>query len=147
MWEGIQKAERPILLVENNQDDALLVLRAFQRAGVSRPIQIVTSGMDALAYLQGAHPYDDREKYPLPALVLLDIRMPGMDGFEVLRWIRGRFEFAQLCVVMLTNSDHISDANQAYRLGADSFLVKPLDFQNAAELVRSLDVLLAKEQH
>lgn len=144
---GLENIEQPILLVENNQDDILLILRAFQRAGVNRRIQAVTSGMDAVAYLQGTHPYDDREKYPLPALVLLDIKMPGMDGFEVLQWIRRQGQFFELCVVMLTNSDHISDANQAYHLGANSFLVKPLDFQNAAELARSLDTVLAKVQH
>ncbi len=145
MAAGLETIEQPILLVENNQDDPLLILRAFQRAGVSRPIQTVTNGMDAIAYLQGTHPYGDREEYPLPALVLLDIKMPGMDGFEVLRWIRGQGEFFELCVVMLTNSDHIRDANQAYHLGANSFLVKPLDFQNAAELARSLGTILAKE--
>jgi CheY-like chemotaxis protein len=145
--ERLETIEQPILLVENNQDDILLILRAFQRAGINRRIQAVTSGMDAVAYLQGTPPYDGREKYPLPALVMLDIKMPGMDGFEVLRWIRRQWEFFQLCVVMLTSSDHISDANQAYHLGANSFLVKPLDFQNAAELARSLDTLLAREQH
>ena len=136
--------EQPILLVENNQDDILLILRAFQRAGVNRRIQAVTSGMDALSYLLGTAPYFDREKYPLPAMVLLDIKMPGMDGFEVLRWIRQQWEFFDLCVVMLTSSDHIRDANEAYHLGANSFLVKPLDFQNAAELARSLDTVLAE---
>ena len=136
--------EQPILLVENNQDDILLIFRAFQRAGVSRRIQAVTTGMDGIAYLQGTHPYDDREKYPLPVLVLLDIKMPGMDGFEVLRWIRRQWEFFELCVVMLTSSDHIRDANEAYHLGANSFLVKPLDFHNAAELARSLERLLTK---
>ena len=103
--------------------------------------------MGAVEYFQGKPPYDDRTKYPLPAMVLLDIKMPGMDGFEVLAWIRRQWEFFQLCVVMLTNSDHIRDVNEAYHLGANSFLVKPLDFANAAELARSLDVLLAKEQH
>lgn len=66
--------ETPILLVENNQDDILLILRAFQRAGITRRIQPVTSGMDAVDYLQGKPPYDDRKKYPLPAMVLLDIQ-------------------------------------------------------------------------
>ena len=136
--------ERPILLVENNQDDILLILRAFQRAGLNRRIQAVTSGMDALAYLRGAPPYGDRPENPLPALVLLDMKMPAMDGFEVLKWIRQQWEFFDLCVVMLTNSDHISDANQAYHLGANSFLVKPLDFENTRELARSLNTLLSK---
>ena len=136
--------EQPILLVENNPDDILLILRAFQRAGVSRRIQPVTSGMDGVAYLKGDAPYGDREKYPLPAMVLLDIKMPGMDGFEVLHWIRQQWEFFQLCVVMLTNSDHIRDVNEAYRLGANSFLVKPLDFENAGELARSIDTVLGE---
>ena len=141
-----QNIEHPILLVENNQDDILLILRAFQRAGVTRRIQPVTSGIDAVDYLQGKPPYGDREKYPLPAMVLLDIKMPGMDGFEVLAWIRQQWEFFELCVVMLTSSDHIRDVNEAYHLGANSFLVKPLDFENAGELARSLDVVLAKEK-
>ena len=82
-----------------------------------------------------------------PDLVLSDIKMPGMEGFEVLAWIRQQWEFFQLCVVMLTSSDHIRDVNEAYHLGANSFLVKPLDFENAGELVGSLDVLLAKVKH
>jgi CheY-like chemotaxis protein len=143
--EGVDNAECPILLVEDNQDDILLILRAFRRARVDRRIQVVTSGTAALSYLKGAPPYDDREKYSLPVLVLLDIKMPGMDGFEVLKWIRGQWDFFQLCVVMLTSSDLIRDVNQAYQLGANSFLVKPLDFENAAELARSLDMLIAKE--
>lgn len=138
--------EQPILLVENNQDDILLILRAFKRAGVTRPIQSVTSGMDAVTYLRGDVPYSNRKNNPLPVVVLLDIKMPGMDGFEVLSWIRRQWAFLQLPVVMLTNSDHIRDVNEAYHRGANSFLVKPLDFENAAELLKSLDVLLAKEQ-
>jgi CheY-like chemotaxis protein len=139
---GLETIEQPILLVENNQDDILLILRAFQRGGVTRRIQAVTSGMDAVAYLQGTRPFDDRERYPLPVLVLLDIKMPGMDGFEVLRWIRRQWEFFDLCVVVLTNSDSIRDANEAYHFGANSFLVKPLDFENAAELARSVERVL-----
>ncbi len=76
--------------------------------------------------------------------MLLDIKMPGMDGFEVLRWVRHRSEFSRLCVVMLTSSDEIRDVNRAYQLGASSFLVKPLDFWNAAELSKALDLLLFK---
>ena len=145
--EHLDTSEQQILLVENNQDDVLLIMRAFLRGGVKHRVQAVTTGMDAIAYFKGDAPFGDRATYPLPSLVLLDIKMAGMDGFEVLQWIRRQWQFFGLCVVMLTNSDHISDANQAYHLGANSFLVKPLDFENAGELARSLDVVLAKEKH
>ena len=133
--------QNPILLVDDNPDDILLVTRAFQRAGVKRPIQTLTSGLDAIAYLKGEPPFADREKHPLPGLILLDIKMPLEDGFEVLRWIRHDEKFSELCVVMLTSSDQIRDVNQAYQLGADSFLVKPLDFENAADLGRFVTTL------
>ena len=138
--------ERPILLVENSQDDIILIRRAFERAGLKHRIQAVTSGLEAMAYLQGEVPYSDRFKYPFPDMVLLDIKMPMTDGFDVLRWIRQQPKFAKLCVVMLTSSDEIRDVNLAYQLGANSFLVKPLDFWNASELCRSLDLLFAKAQ-
>ncbi|HLH52186.1 MAG TPA: response regulator [Verrucomicrobiae bacterium] len=133
-----------VLLVENNENDVLLVRRSFERAGFGHQVQSVGSGQDAIAYLRGNPPYDDRGKFPLPGLLLLDIKMPGMDGFEVLQWIRRQWEFSHLCVAMLTTSDEIRDVNRAYKLGADSFLVKPLDFENAAELFRSLDSVLAR---
>jgi CheY-like chemotaxis protein len=136
--------EHLILLVDDSQDDVVLIRRAFERAGLPHHIQSVLSGIEAIAYLSGDPPYRDRFKYPIPALVLLDIKMPATDGFAVLRWIRQQKQFARLCVVMLTSSDEIRDVNQAYQLGATSFLVKPLDFWNAAELSNSLDKLLAK---
>ena len=140
-----ESGDNAILLVEDNLDDIALITRAFQRAGVRHRVEAVTSGMDAIAYLQGATPYGNREKYPLPALVLLDIRMPGTDGFEVLRWIRHSADFSELCVVMLTSSDLIRDVNQAYNLGANSFLVKPLDFINAGELSRFVEKVLTRD--
>ena len=133
-----------ILLVENNTDDVLLIRRAFEKAELGHQIQTVASGKEAMSYLRGDEPYNDRSRYPIPALVLLDIKMPGMDGFEVLQWIRRQWELAHVCVVMLTSSDEIRDANRAYKLGADSFLVKPLDFENAAELAQSLDKTLGR---
>lgn len=137
-----QKAS--ILLVEDNEDDVLLIRRAFERGLVGNPLESVRGGSEAIAYLNGDSPYWDRVKYPLPSLVLLDIKMPGADGFDVLRWIRRQPQFTRLCVVMLTSSDEIRDVNLAYKLGANSFLVKPLDFWNAAELSRSIHQMLAK---
>jgi len=141
-WSTI---DRWILVVDDNPDDVLLIRRAFERAGLKHPIHSASDGEEGIAYLRADPPYDHRFEYPLPDLVLLDIKMPRTNGFEVLRWIRRQPEFLHLCVVMLTSSDAIRDANQAYQLGADSFLVKPLDFVNAAELSQSLDRLLARE--
>lgn len=138
-------SEKPVfLLVEDVEDDAILIQRAFERAGVKNPIFRVKSGDEAIAYLNGDVPYGDRAIYRLPAMVLLDIKLPMMDGFEVLQWIRQQYQFARLCVVMLTSSDLIRDVNRAYQLGATSFLVKPLDFWNAAELAKAVEHLVAK---
>ena len=133
-----------ILVVDDDQNDLLLAKRTIERAGLKYPLKDLSSGRECLDYLNGKPPYSDRDKYPLPALVLLDIKMPGMDGFDVLRWIRHQPRFAKLCVVTLTGADEIAKANLAYQLGADSFLVKPLDFWNAAELSRSIERLLAR---
>ena len=135
-----------ILIVDDDQNDVLLVKHAFQRAGLRNPIQTVANGLEAKAYLSGEPPYSNRDEYPIPALVLLDIRMPLTDGFEALRWIRQHPRFEHLCVVMLTSVDELRDATRAYQLGANSFLVKPLDFWNAADLLRWVERLLLKCQ-
>src|SRR6266702_4939030 len=123
-----------ILLVEDRQDDAMLMLRSFARAGVNNPIEIVRNGEEALAYLSGSGEYSNREKHPLPRLVLLDLKMPKVDGFEVLQWIRTHPQLSGLPVVVLTSSENVRDVNRAYGLGANSFLVKPMDFNHFVEL-------------
>src|SRR5690242_2639548 len=109
---------RVILLVDDNQDDIMLIQRAFERAGLTHRIIHVSSGGEAIAYLQGEAPYRDRFTCPLPDMMLLDIKMPATDGFDVLRWVRRQPELSRLCVVMLTSSDQIRDVNLAYQLGA-----------------------------
>ena len=136
--------QRSILLVEDQENDIILLKLAFGRAGLSYPIHSVPGGLEAIAYLSGDPPYHDRSRYPLPALVFLDIRMPRVDGFEVLRWIRQRPEFEKLPVVMLTGSNEIRDANTAYQLGATSFMVKSVDFDNTTELARTVGLLIAR---
>ena len=145
-WDLISD-RRLILLIEDNSDDELLVKRTFDRAGGKHRIYTLRTGEDAVAYLNGHGPFEDREQFPMPGLVLLDIKLPGIDGFSVLRSIRQAWAPSRLPVVMLTASDRIQDANQAYQLGANSFLVKPLDFENAQELVRSLDKVLESLHH
>jgi len=125
--------EAVILLVEDRQDDALLLLRSFAKAGIKHPIRVLTDADEALAYLSGSGKYSNRQAHPVPVLVLLDLKMPGTDGFEVLKWIRTHSQLSSLPVVVLTSSDCIRDVNLAYRLGADFFLVKPKDFSGFVE--------------
>jgi CheY-like chemotaxis protein len=127
-----------ILVVEDREDDILLIQKAFDKAGVANPVHFVRSGDEALAYLSGEWKYANRAEYPLPVLVLLDLKLPGMDGFEVLAWIRRQEGLRALPVVVLTSSMALSDVNRAYQLGANSFFVKELEFQNSVELSRLL---------
>jgi len=123
-----------ILLVEDLDDDIELVRRAFAKAAVLNPIHVVRSGEEALKYLSGTGSYANRAEHPLPDLILLDLRMPGMDGFEVLTWIRAQQGIRTIPVVVLTSSDLVWDVNRAYELGASSFLVKPMDFEDYTHL-------------
>ena len=118
-----------ILIVEDREDDILLMQRAFQQAALKNPIQYVRTGEDAIAYLSGEGQFSNRTEFPLPVLILLDLKLPGKDGFDVLSWIRQQDGFRDLPVVVLTSSTQIRDVNRAYRLGANSFFVKDLDFQ------------------
>jgi CheY-like chemotaxis protein len=125
-----------ILLVEDREDDILLVRRAFVRAYLSNPLQVVRDGEEAIDYLSGNGKYASRDEYPLPDLILLDLKMPKLDGFEVLKWIRAQPGIRGIAVVVLTSSDQLRDVNSAYSLGANSFLIKPGDFENSVELAR-----------
>jgi len=126
------------LLVEDSDDDALLIKRAFARANVLNPLHLVRGGAEALEYLGGTSRYANRDEYPLPAIVLLDLKMPGIDGFEVLRWIRLQPGLKALRVVVLSSSDNLRDVTLAYQLGANSFLIKPVDFERFVEISQAI---------
>lgn len=131
-------ADALILLAEDNEDDIILFRRALEKARLLNPLEIVRDGDEAVAYLEGTGRFSDRVKYPLPALILLDLKMPRRDGFEVLSWIRSRPELDALRVVVLTGSRDVYDMTRAYRLGANSFIVKSLDSQTFTQLVESI---------
>jgi CheY-like chemotaxis protein len=134
----------PILVVEDDENDALLIRRTLSSSGIPNPRVFVQSGQEAINYLVGVSPYSNRETFPLPALVLLDLKLPVMDGFEVLKWIRAHPHFKDLRVVVLTGANNIRDVNEAYHLGANSFLVKPLEFENIASLFGTIGAQLWK---
>ncbi len=127
-----------VLLVEDNEDDVALVRRSFSKGNVVNPLQVVRSGEEALEYLVGAGRYCNRLEYPLPELILLDLKLPGIDGFQVLRWIRQQPGLRALRIVVLTSSNQLRDATLAYQSGANSFLVKPLDFDEFVNITNAI---------
>jgi len=127
-----------ILLAEDMDDDVVLIRKAFAKAHINNPLHVVCNGDEAICYLKGDGPYANRAEYPLPDLLLLDLKMPCRDGFEVLTWIRQQPSLSALRVVVLTSSEDIRDVNMAYRLGANSFLVKPMDFHDFVYLGKYL---------
>src|SRR6476619_3845672 len=116
--------ERFILIAEDDANDVLLLERAFEKAGLRHSLRIVRDGEQAIQYFSGQGVYSDRNKFPLPFLLLLDLKMPGTDGFDVLRWARGEPDLKRLLIVVLTSSNLQTDVDRAYELGANSYLVK-----------------------
>src|SRR5438093_12475944 len=131
---------RCILLVEDNPDDVLLLEHAFKKVGWSSALKIVRNGEQAIAYLGGTGVYTDRQEYPFPFLVLLDLRMPGTDGFDVLQWARAQPSLKRLLIVVLTSSNVQADVDRPYELGANSYLVKPVDFEEMVNMLKRFEV-------
>ena len=125
----------PILLAEDDRNYVFLIRRAVVEAGISNPFLVVRSGKEAVEYLAGKGAYAERDKYPAPGLLLLDLKMPWMDGFDVLIWLRQQPQYHALPVVVLTSSNLQSDIDQSRLLGAYDYRVKP---QDVAELVSLL---------
>ena len=127
-----------ILLVEDDPNDVVLIKRAFQKNGLINPLQVVNNGEEAVKYLEGKSPFNDRSKFPVPILILLDLKMPKMNGFEFLKWIRNHPVYRKTIVVILTSSKESPDVNLAYELGANSYLVKPVEFNDLIRLIKEL---------
>jgi two-component system response regulator len=132
--------DKVILLVEDNPDDEDLALRAFQRGDVTNPVAVARDGIEALDYLHGTGMHAGRDASVQPAVVLLDLKLPRMDGFGVLRQIRADVRTQCVPVVMLTSSREDEDVIECYRLGANSYVHKPLDFTEFVSAVRQMAV-------
>lgn len=120
------KQDKPtILLVEDSDDDVFIMKHALKQARISNPLQVVTDGQMALDYLAGSGDYSDRQRFPMPFIVFLDLKLPYVHGLEVLTWIRKQEALSSLIVVVLSSSDEERDKERVYALGARSYLVKP----------------------
>lgn len=129
---------KPILYVEDEPDDIFFMQRAFEKAGIEQPLQIVPDGEAAIAYLAGRGQYSDRRLFPFPVVVLLDLNMPQTTGFDVLKWIRATPAVSSVPVLVLTSSNHESDQQRASILGANGFLVKPGDPEALVEMLQAV---------
>jgi two-component system, response regulator len=127
-----------ILLVEDNPDDELLTLRAFKKQNIKNEIVVARDGAQALDYLFGEGAHAGRDVRDTPQLILLDLKLPRVDGIEVLRRVRADERTALIPVVVLTSSNEERDLNACYSLGANSYVRKPIDFIQFAEAVRQL---------
>lgn len=127
-----------ILHVEDDPNDVLLVERAMKKANSPVVLRSVGDGDKAVAYLKGDESFSNREQFPFPSLVLLDLKMPRKSGLEVLTWIREQPDLKRLPVVVFTSSKHDHDINLAYDLGANSYLVKPVGFDALLETVKQI---------
>ncbi len=127
-----------ILLVDDSEDDRFLVRTAFQRAHFDCPLQEACNGEDAIAYLKGDGKYRDRGEFPFPALMLLDLNMPGKSGFDVLDWLRTQAGLRRLSVIVLSASERPEDVTQVYELGGQCYLVKPRTLEDLTRMIRGL---------
>jgi CheY-like chemotaxis protein len=127
-----------ILIIDDDQNDALLLELAFSMGEVKTDLHFVLDGQEAIAYLEGKPPFENRCLHPEPGLILLDLKMPKVSGFHVLEWLRDHRSLSKTPIAVLTGSDAPDQVALSYALGADAFLIKPCDFSRLASMVQSL---------
>ena len=127
-----------LLIVEDEANDRFLIERAIRKSQIANPLRMVYNGEEAIAYLSGEGQFADRGAFPLPILVLLDLKLPRRSGIEVLQWIRSTPRFQTLPVVVLTSSPESADVHRAYLAGANSYLVKPVAFEGLHKMIESV---------
>jgi CheY-like chemotaxis protein len=128
-----------VLLVEDDLNDIFIVKRAFKITNLPTPLQVVTDGQDAISYLRGEGKYADRNAFPLPHLIVMDIRMPRRTGFEVLEWVKSSDQpLRRIPIVIVSSSKNPADINRAYELGANAYMVKPMNFRDVEHLFETI---------
>lgn len=134
----VEQQQKTVLVVEDDPADLFSLKRAFGQIHADLKLQVVTTGKDAIHYLQGDEPYSDRSQYPLPSLIILDLRLPGMSGLDLLKWVRQQPQLRDLPIVALTAYGN-RDLPRAYDLGLDFYLLKPAEAHSLAEVLQGLN--------
>ncbi len=137
-------ANELVLVAEDNPDDALLLRRALERAGIRSQVRVVHDGEELLLYLQGRGAYANRESNPLPSLIILDLKMPRRSGLEVLEWINENRDLAVVPTIVLSASNLDDDVRSAYCLGANTYFVKPTTFDELVETMKMVEAYWKK---
>ena len=125
---------KQILVADDDADDAEEIRLVLQNAGLTNPVATVADGEEAVAYLQGEGQFADREKFPLPSILFLDLKMPRRNGLEVLDWLTLQPHLANMLIVVLSGYDNPADVSRAYQLGAHTFLTKPIKPEDLGRL-------------
>ena len=133
-----------MLVAEDNPDDALLLRRALEKAGIRARLKIVADGEEMLLYLQGRGAYTNRVTYPMPSLIILDLKMPRKSGLEVLEWIGNNMHLSVVPTIVLSASNLEADVRAAYNLGANTYFVKPTTFDELVETMRMVEIYWRK---
>lgn len=128
-----------ILFVDDSQEDRDLMRYAFRKAQVPNPVLELQNGNEAIQYLSGQGRFSDRDRYPLPCLIITDLKMPCVDGFELLEWLRAKPEFLRVPKIVLSASAHEADKMRSRELGACAFFVKPAQLDELVAVVRQMD--------
>jgi two-component system, response regulator len=130
--------EHNYLIAEDDQDTQVLIRRAFKQADIAAPLFFTGDGQQTIDYLAGHGPYADRTRFPDPALLLLDLKMPFKDGFDVLRWTRAQPRLRKLVVIMFSGSSLDQDVEEAFELGVNSFVMKPVSFSELLQVLLAI---------
>ena len=138
---------RTILVADDDQNDVFFLRRAFAKSGFEHSVVHVSDGQEAIEYLRGDSNFGDRTRFPFPSLLLLDLKMPKVDGFDVLNWLRGHADCKELPVVVLSSSSREDDIQRARSLGADDYRVKPADFEELLVLAQDVSTRWLAASH
>ena len=127
-----------VLVVEDHQEEAAAIRESFEQLGYTEPIRVLERGGEAIDYLDGLGQYSQRNRFPLPDFVLIDLDVVDGNAFEILEWLQTKRELGGIRTVIMTNGDNVASMNRAYQLGAASFITKPLNFSEFRDTIQSL---------